>query len=64
MPLSDRPSSERPREKLLERGPEYLSDAELIAILLRTGLPGQDAIALAREGDTQAGPGEDPVPVG
>ena len=47
MPLSDRPSSERPREKLLERGPEYLSDAELVAILLRTGLPGEDAIALA-----------------
>lgn len=47
MALSDRPSSERPREKLLERGPESLTDAELIAILLRTGLPGQDAIALA-----------------
>ena len=47
MPLSDRPHSERPREKLLERGPEVLSDAELVAILLRTGLPGQDAIALA-----------------
>lgn len=47
MPLTERPSSERPREKLLERGPEILTDAELIAILLRTGLPGQDAIALA-----------------
>lgn len=47
MPLTERPSSERPREKLLARGPEILSDAELIAILLRTGLPGQDAIALA-----------------
>ncbi len=47
MSLTDRPSSERPREKLLQRGPEILSDSELVAILLRTGLPGQDAIALA-----------------
>ena len=47
MSLTDRPSSERPREKLLQRGPEFLSDSELVAILLRTGLPGQDAIALA-----------------
>ena len=45
MSLTDRPSSERPREKLLQRGPEILSDSELVAILLRTGLPGQDAIA-------------------
>lgn len=48
MSLTDRPNSERPREKLLQRGPEFLSDSELIAILLRTGLPGQDAIALAQ----------------
>lgn len=48
MPLSERPQNERPREKLLDRGPEFLSDAELIAILLRTGLPGQDVIALAQ----------------
>lgn len=47
MPLTERPESERPREKLLDRGPEILTDAELVAILLRTGLPGQDAIALA-----------------
>ncbi len=47
MTLRDRPSSERPREKLLQRGPEFLSDSELVAILLRTGLPGQDAVALA-----------------
>ena len=47
MPLTERPKSDRPREKLLERGPDVLSDAELVAILLRTGLPGQDAIALA-----------------
>jgi DNA repair protein RadC len=47
MPLTERPQSERPREKLLDRGPDVLSDAELVAILLRTGLPGQDAIALA-----------------
>ena len=48
MSLTDIPSNDRPREKLLQRGPEYLSDSELIAILLRTGIPGQDAIALAQ----------------
>lgn len=53
MALTDRPSSERPREKLLERGPDALSDSELVAILLRTGLPGQDAIALAHQLITQ-----------
>ena len=55
MALTDRPSSERPREKWLERGPDALSDSELVAILLRTGLPGQDAIALAHQLITQFG---------
>ncbi|OGW81038.1 MAG: hypothetical protein A3G33_07665 [Omnitrophica bacterium RIFCSPLOWO2_12_FULL_44_17] len=43
------PTSERPRERLKEQGAASLSDAELIAILLRNGLPGKDAITLARE---------------
>jgi DNA repair protein RadC len=42
------PKHERPREKLLHHGPGSLSDAELLAILLRTGLPGQNAVDLAR----------------
>jgi DNA repair protein RadC len=43
------PASERPREKLLERGPSALSDAELLAIVLRTGVNGQTAVDLARD---------------
>ena len=43
------PEGERPREKLLQRGPQALSDAELLAIFLRTGLPGKSAVDLARE---------------
>ena len=43
------PSAERPREKLLQRGPTSLSDAELVAVFLRTGLPGKNAVELARE---------------
>ena len=48
MAISDWPLAERPREKLLQRGPEALSDAELLAIFLRTGIPGQSAVDLAR----------------
>ena len=40
---------ERPREKLLNRGAVALTDAELIAILLRTGLPGANAVEVARQ---------------
>lgn len=43
------PKSERPRELLLDKGPEYVSDAGLVAILLRTGIEGKDAVTLARE---------------
>jgi len=43
------PKSERPRELLLEQGPENVSDAGLVAILLRTGIKGKDAVALGRE---------------
>lgn len=49
MPISDWPESERPREKLLARGPGALSDAELLAIFLRTGIKGKTAVDLARE---------------
>ncbi|WP_018013411.1 RadC family protein [Teredinibacter turnerae] len=49
MAISDWPASERPREKLLERGPDALSDAELLAIFLRTGCKGRSAVDLARE---------------
>jgi len=43
------PESERPRELLLEKGPEAVSDAGLVAILLRTGIKGKDAVTLSRE---------------
>ena len=43
------PAGERPREKLLARGVAALSDAELLAILLRTGVTGKTAVDLARE---------------
>ncbi|UXJ52909.1 RadC family protein [Pseudomonas citronellolis] len=42
------PAAERPREKLLERGAASLSDAELLAIFLRTGVAGCSAVELAR----------------
>ncbi len=49
MAIRDWPVDERPREKLLQRGPQTLSDAELLAIFLRTGVPGMSAVDLARE---------------
>jgi len=49
MRLKDQPASERPRERLAERGPEALSHAELIAILLRVGLKGANAVEVARQ---------------
>lgn len=48
MKIKDWPAAERPREKLLERGAGVLSDAELLAIFLRVGLPGISAVDLAR----------------
>lgn len=47
--IKEWPEDERPREMLLEKGPEALSDAALLAILLRIGRQGQNAIELARE---------------
>jgi DNA repair protein RadC len=49
MPIRDWPVDDRPREKLIERGAAALSDAELLAILLRTGIRGRSALDLARE---------------
>ena len=49
MPINHWPKPERPREKLLARGPDTLSDAELLAILLRTGTRGRTAVDLARD---------------
>lgn len=49
MPIKDWPESERPRERLLQHGPGPLSDAELLAIFLRTGVAGRSAIDLARD---------------
>jgi DNA repair protein RadC len=49
MAIRDWPKDERPREKLLEKGAAALTDAELLAILLRTGTPGHSAVDLARE---------------
>jgi len=43
------PAQARPREKLLERGPQALSDVELLALLLRTGTAGKPVLALAEE---------------
>lgn len=48
MAIRDWPAAERPREKLLLRGPGALSDAELLAVLLRTGHRGGSAVDLAR----------------
>lgn len=49
MAITDWPEGERPREKLLERGAAALSDAELLAIFLRVGVPGKSAVDLARD---------------
>jgi DNA repair protein RadC len=49
MPINHWPKQERPREKLLARGPDTLTDAELLAILLRTGTRGRTAVDLARD---------------
>ncbi len=49
MAIKDWPADDRPREKLLRRGPGALSDAELLAIFLRTGVAGKSAVDLSRE---------------
>lgn len=48
MAITDWPEGERPRERLLAQGPAALSDAELLAVFLRTGVAGASAVDLAR----------------
>jgi len=55
MRVAELSRDERPREKLLERGPESLTDAELLAVLLRTGAPGTDVLELAERWLAEAG---------
>ncbi|TAK44594.1 MAG: JAB domain-containing protein [Betaproteobacteria bacterium] len=49
MAISDWPAAERPRERLLALGAGALSDAELLAVFLRTGVRGKSAVDMARE---------------
>ena len=49
MTISQWPEQERPREKLLHRGPGALSPAELLAIFIRSGVPGKTAVDVARD---------------
>ncbi|MBC7990858.1 MAG: hypothetical protein H7Y19_14945, partial [Luteimonas sp.] len=56
MHIRDWPPDERPREKLLARGAAALSDAELLAIFLGSGLRGLDAVATARKLLAEHGP--------
>ncbi len=49
MPIHAWPESERPRERLLRQGASALSDAELLALFLRTGVAGKSAVDVARE---------------
>lgn len=55
MPMTDWPEAERPREKLLARGAAALSDAEILALFIRTGPRGQTALDLARDWLARAG---------
>src|SRR4026209_1933694 len=49
MAISDWPPGERPRERLLAQGAAALSDAELLAVMLRTGIAGKSAVELGRD---------------
>jgi DNA repair protein RadC len=49
MGISNWPSGERPRERLIAEGPQALSDAELLAVFLRVGVRGKSAVELARD---------------
>ena len=48
MPISAWPAAERPRDRLLKHGARSLSDAELLAILIRTGVRGRSALGIAQ----------------
>ncbi|MEA2415390.1 MAG: repair protein RadC, partial [Thermoanaerobaculia bacterium] len=47
--IADMPMDERPRERMLTHGAKSLSDAELLAVLLGSGMQGKNAIELARD---------------
>ena len=49
MRLKDQPASQLPRERLVEKGPDALSHAELVAILLRTGLKGANVVEIGTQ---------------
>lgn len=49
LPVKEWPASEQPREKLAQLGAEHLSNAELLAILLRVGVTGQDVLSLSND---------------
>ena len=49
MTIKEWPESDRPREKLLTKGPGALSEAELLAVILRTGIPGKSAVDMGRD---------------
>lgn len=49
MPIKDLPLDAQPREKLAQRGAAALSDAELLAIILRTGMAGKSVLQMAQE---------------
>ncbi|HEX6292424.1 MAG TPA: DNA repair protein RadC [Herpetosiphonaceae bacterium] len=49
IPMKELPASEQPRERLRDNGPQALSDAELLAILLRTGVTGINVVEMARK---------------
>ena len=53
--IKDWPEAERPREKLLRKGPDALSDAELVALFVRSGTRGRTAVDLARGAVVAAG---------
>lgn len=55
MAITDWPSEQRPRERLIRQGPQALSDAELLAVFLRTGVTGKSAVDLGRDMLTQFG---------
>jgi DNA repair protein RadC len=62
--LADTLEADRPREKLLARGPSVLSDAELLAIIVGSGTRERDALAIAADVQTQIGlPGTPPPPL-
>ena len=49
MAITDWPEDQRPRERLINNGPQSLSDAELLAVFLRVGVKGKSAVDLGRE---------------